>query len=133
MFSVLCKLCKSVLQLDHVAKMVVKLVNFIWAQGLNHCQFIQLLEEREAEHTNMLYHSNVRWLSLGKVFRRVWEFRGETVKFLETVGKAIEFAQQDPYWLYDFSFGLEVLSHLNDLNVKLQGKKAYVHELRSHV
>ncbi len=127
-------LCKSVLQLDHVAKTVVKLVNFIRAWGLNRHQFIQLLEEREMEHTDMLYHSNVCWLSLGKVFQRVWELRGEIVTFLEIVGKADEFAQlQDPDWLCDFSFGVDVLSHLNDLNVKLQGKKAYVHELYSHM
>lgn len=29
--------CKSVLQLDHVTKTVVKPVKFSWARGLNHC------------------------------------------------------------------------------------------------
>ena len=43
-------LCKYVLQLDHVTKTVVKLVNLIRARGLNHRQFIQLLEESGAEH-----------------------------------------------------------------------------------
>ncbi|XP_034547514.1 general transcription factor II-I repeat domain-containing protein 2-like [Notolabrus celidotus] len=125
-------LCKSVLELDHVAKTVVKLVNFIRARGLNHRQFIQLLEESETEHTDVLYHSNVCWLSLGKVFRRVWDLRGEIWTFLETVGKADEFADlQDPAWLCDFAFGVDVMSHLNDLNLKLQGKNMFVHELYS--
>lgn len=65
------------LQLDHVAKKVVKLVNFIWAQGLNHCQFIQLREESGIEHPDRPYLSNVPWLSLGKVFHHVWELKGE--------------------------------------------------------
>lgn len=81
-------LCKSVLQLDHVTKTMVKLVNLIQARGLNHRQFIQLLEESGAEHTDVLYHYNVRWLSLGKVLHRVWELRGEIMTFLGNVGKA---------------------------------------------
>ncbi len=38
-------LCKSVLKLENVVKVVVKLVNFIRARALNHRQFIQLLNE----------------------------------------------------------------------------------------
>ena len=122
------------LQLDHVTKTVVKLVNLIRARGLNHRQFIQLLEESGAEHMDVLYHSNARWLSLGKVLHRVWELRGEIMTFLGNVGKADEFTElQDLDWMCDFAFGVDVLSHLNDLNVKLQGKNAFVHELYSHV
>lgn len=70
-------LCKSVLQLNHVVDPVVKLVNFIQARGLNHRQFITFLEETNADHQDLLYHSRVRWLSLGKVFQRVWELKDE--------------------------------------------------------
>ena len=61
-------LCKSVLQLNHVGNPVVKLVNFIRARGLQHRQFITFLEETDADDQDLLYHSPVRWLSLGKVF-----------------------------------------------------------------
>ena len=89
------------LQLDHVTKTVVKLVNWIRARVLNHHQFIKLLKESGAEHTDVLYHSNVRWLSLGKVLHRVWELRGEIMTFLGNVGKADEFAElQDLDWMY---------------------------------
>lgn len=49
-------LCKSLLQLDHVVKPVVKLVNFIRARGLQHRQFITFLEETDADHQDLLYH-----------------------------------------------------------------------------
>lgn len=62
-------LCKSILQLNHVVNPVIKLVNFIRAKGLQHRQFIKFLEETDADHHNLLYHSRVRWLSLGKVFQ----------------------------------------------------------------
>lgn len=46
------------------------------------CQFIKFLEESDADHQDLLYHSNVRWLSLGKVCQRVWELKGEISSFL---------------------------------------------------
>ena len=63
-------LCKSVLQLNHVVNPVVKLVNFIRARGLQHSQFITFLEETDADHQDLLYHSRVHWLSLGKVLHK---------------------------------------------------------------
>lgn len=52
-------LCKLVLQLNHVVNPVVKLVNFIRARGLQHRQFIAFLEETDADHQDLLYHSRV--------------------------------------------------------------------------
>ena len=63
-------LCKSVLKLNYAANTVVKVVNFIRARGLQYCQFISFLEETDADHQDLLYHSRVRWLSLGKVFQQ---------------------------------------------------------------
>ena len=74
-------LCKSVLKLNHVANTVVKVVNFIRVRGLQHRQFISFLEETDADHQDLLYHSHVRWLSLGNVFQRVWELKREIRHF----------------------------------------------------
>ncbi|XP_051997402.1 general transcription factor II-I repeat domain-containing protein 2-like [Xyrauchen texanus] len=127
-------LCKSVLQLDHVVKVVVKLVNFIRARGLNHRQFIQFLEETDADHQDLLYHSNVRWLSLGKACQRVWELKGEISSFLELMGKAGDFPElSDTDWLCDFAFAVDILAHMNVLNEKLQGKDQFVHDMHANV
>ncbi|XP_051788407.1 general transcription factor II-I repeat domain-containing protein 2B-like [Erpetoichthys calabaricus] len=119
-------LCKSVLQLDYVVKPVVKLVNFIRARGLQHRQFIKFLEEIDADHQDMLYHSNVRWLSLGKVCRQGWELKQETISFLELLEKADD-------WLCDLAFAVDILTHMNELNVKLQGKDQFVYEMYTNV
>ncbi|XP_076147302.1 general transcription factor II-I repeat domain-containing protein 2-like [Alosa pseudoharengus] len=127
-------LCKSILQLDHVMKPVVKLVNFIRAKGLHHRQFIAFLEETNADHHDLLYHSHVRWLSLGKVFQRVWDLQDEISEFLELVGKSTEFPElSDKNWLCDFAFAVDIFSYLNELNVKLQGKDQFVHDMYKHV
>lgn len=127
-------LCKSVLQLNHVVNPVVKLVNFIRARGLQHRQFIALLEETDADHQDLLYHSRVRWLSLGKVFQRVWKLKEEIGVFLERLGKADEFPElSNNSWICDFVFATDVFSHLNELNTKLQGKDQFVHDMYTNV
>ncbi|XP_064411766.1 general transcription factor II-I repeat domain-containing protein 2A-like [Latimeria chalumnae] len=127
-------LCKNVLDIDHVVRTVVKIVNYIRARGLNHRQFISLLEDTDAEHQDLLYHTHVRWLSLGKVLQRVWELRDEICTFLEMQGKENDFPElRNSNWVCDFAFGVDILAHLNELNVKLQGKNVFVHELYSSV
>lgn len=127
-------LCKSVLQLNHVVNPVVKLVNFIRARGLQHRQFIAFLEETDADHQDLLYHSRVRWLSLGKVFQRVWELKEEIGVFLERQGKTEEFPElSNKSWMCDFAFATDIFSHLNELNVKLQGKEQFVHDMHTNV
>ncbi|XP_059827451.1 general transcription factor II-I repeat domain-containing protein 2-like [Hypanus sabinus] len=127
-------LCKSVLQLNHVVNPVVKLVNFIRARGLQHRQFITFLEETDADHQDLLYHSRVRWLSLGKVFQRVWELKEEIGAFLELLRKAGEFPElSNKSWLCDFAFAVDIFSHMNELNVKLQGKDQFVHDMYTNV
>ncbi|XP_077395467.1 general transcription factor II-I repeat domain-containing protein 2B-like [Festucalex cinctus] len=127
-------LCKSVLQLDHAVKPVVKLVNFIRARGLHHRQFIQFLEETHADHQDLLYHSNVRWLSLGKVCQRVWELKQEIISFLELLKKADDFPElSDTDWLCDLAFTVDILTYMNELNMKLQGEDQFVHDMYTNI
>ena len=74
-------LCKSVLQLDHVVKTAVKLVNFIRARGLQHLKFITFLEETDAYHQDLLYQSDVRRSNLEKVCMSVGTKIGDYLTF----------------------------------------------------
>uniref|UniRef100_UPI00398EC136 general transcription factor II-I repeat domain-containing protein 2B-like n=1 Tax=Pristiophorus japonicus TaxID=55135 RepID=UPI00398EC136 len=123
-------LCSKVLSIDHVVRTVVKVVNCKRARELNHQQFISLLEDTDAEHQDLLYHSNVRWLSLGKVLQRVWELGDEICIFLEMQGKENDSPElRNSNWVCDLTFGVHILALLNELNVKLQGKNVFVHTL----
>ena len=65
-------LCKSSLKLKHVMDPAVHAVNSIRAHRLKHRQFRSFLEDIEADFTDVLYYTNVRWLSMGIVLKRVW-------------------------------------------------------------
>ena len=64
----------------------------------------------------------------------MWEFKGEISTFLELVGKPDEFPElSDKNWLCDFAFAVDIFSHMNELNVKLQGKEQFVHGMYTNV
>ena len=75
-------LCKSVLIVDPV----VKAVNYIRSKILYHRQFLSFLADIESEHTHIIFCNSVRWLSLGKMLRRVWDLPKEILIFFGNEG-----------------------------------------------
>ncbi|KAL3975343.1 C-C motif chemokine 24 [Sarotherodon galilaeus] len=126
-------LCNIVLKMDHVVDVVTKTVNFIRARALNHRQFIALLEENEMEHGDISYHCSVRWLSLlSKVLKSVWDLREQIQDFCVKKGHGVP-ELSDEYWVADLGFGVDVTALMNQLNVKLQCRGLFVHEMYSAV
>ncbi|GCC19994.1 hypothetical protein chiPu_0018667 [Chiloscyllium punctatum] len=107
-------------------------VNFISARALNHKQFVAFLEENEIEHRDIVYHTAVRWLSLGKMLRSVWDLREEIQDFCVKKGNGIP-QLSDADWIADLSFAVDVTAIMNELNVKLQCKGLFVHEVSNLV
>uniref|UniRef100_A0A8D8SJW9 General transcription factor II-I repeat domain-containing protein 2B n=4 Tax=Cacopsylla melanoneura TaxID=428564 RepID=A0A8D8SJW9_9HEMI len=121
-------LCAKKVNFEGVMKVVVKTVNFIKSKGLNHRDFQTFLEQMESEYGDVLYYSEVRWLSRGKMLDRVFQLKDEIKVFMSLKGKDIlEFS--DPDWLCDFGFLVDITKHLNNLNLQLQGKNNFIHDL----
>ncbi|GBO03056.1 General transcription factor II-I repeat domain-containing protein 2A [Araneus ventricosus] len=74
-------LCKSALNMKPVIDAVVKLVNTIRSRGLTHRQFRNFLQSVQSEYSDVLYYTEVRWLSAGCVFERVWQLKDDIVSF----------------------------------------------------
>ena len=62
---------------------VVQAVNVIESKGLNHTQFRDFLKDLDSDFSDVLYHTNVKWRSLGNVLKRVWELKEEIVMIFE--------------------------------------------------
>ncbi|XP_040583539.2 protein FAM200C-like [Lepeophtheirus salmonis] len=69
-----------------VLKVVVEYVTFVRNSALKHRIFKELCKEMGTEFEVHLYHSNVRWLSRGKVLNRVFAMRMELALFLREYG-----------------------------------------------
>ena len=70
------------LDMTGVMSSVVKIINFILSRGLNHRQFKGLLEEMNAQHQDVVYFCEFRWLSRGGMLQRFYDLRNEIMTFL---------------------------------------------------
>ncbi|KRY40517.1 Zinc finger BED domain-containing protein 5 [Trichinella spiralis] len=69
--------------LKNVLNTAVKIINFIKSKPLQSRLFEKLSEEMGSCHKSLLFHSEVRWLSRGKVLTRLVELREEVAIFLK--------------------------------------------------
>ena len=100
---------------------VTKIVSFYVALSATaHRQFRSLLEEIESAYHDVPLHCSVRWLSRGKVFLRFVECLVEIRAFLIGQGKAYS-ELEDEKWLVKLLFLADIITHLNKLNLRLQG------------
>lgn len=125
-------LCAKTLNIPEVMTFVVKTINFIKARGLNNRQFQLMLTEMESEYGDLLYYCEVRWLSRGAMLERFYVLRKEVAQFLQEKGKSVS-EINDPDWVRDLAFLVDITKHLNDLNAKLQGKDQHIGLLFSHI
>lgn len=130
--SVLCtKLCG---EMKEAMDTVTRLVNFVReSSSLQHRLFRALLEEMSAEHKDLLLHNDVRWLSKGRVLERVCDLRDELVSFLSSLQsqKAQGFKRflSDNKVMAHVLFLCDIMSHLNQLNLQLQGNNHTVADM----
>ncbi|KAI0218229.1 hypothetical protein LSAT2_030076, partial [Lamellibrachia satsuma] len=113
--------------LNNVLKGVVKVVNYVKSSALNTRVFRNLCESVDADHKNLLFHTEVRWLSRGNVLQRVFDVRVELKEFLMVQGKdvwASLFLDED--WLSRLCYLSDIFECLNVLNLSLQSRDSHI-------
>ncbi|XP_045538423.1 general transcription factor II-I repeat domain-containing protein 2A-like [Papilio machaon] len=125
-------LCCKVLAWKEVMDIVVSTVNYIRKNGLTHRQFQQFLSDIESHHRDVLYYSEVRWLSRGAVLKRFFDLINEINTFMNEKGKPVP-ELTDPQWLIDLGFLTDLTHELNTLNVRLQGKNKLISDMHTDV
>lgn len=113
---------------------IMSMINFIRAtSSLQHRLFRKLLSDMSAEHSDLLVHNDIRWLSKGNALKRVCELRHEIIAFLRGCHhkKAAPFLaqMQDDEFMADVCFLSDIFQHLNGLNLQLQGRDKTVCDL----
>ena len=112
--------------------LVVKIVNFIQSRGLNHRQFKSFLVDMDSEYGELLYHTEVRWLSCKKILKHFSALRNEITLFMERKNKPVPLLA-DSTFQCNLAFLTDIVQHLNELNLKLQGKKQIITQMYDHI
>jgi len=113
-------------------KPVVKAINYIRFRALFHCQFQQFLKEIDAEYGDVVYYTDVRWLSRGSAPMCFYSLRQQIGEFLAEKKQPMQ-ELSDPLWLADLGFLVDITKHLNVLNTSLQGPEAVISQLYSQI
>ena len=114
-------LCGKVRRMEIVMTTVMQTINVIGAKGLSHRQFHSFLRDRDSEFTDVPYHTDVNWLSRGKILNRVFELSKEICRFMESKEKDSTVLQEEE-WKCELAFLADKTTHLNVLNLQLQGR-----------
>ncbi|KAL7377055.1 hypothetical protein ABVT39_020828 [Epinephelus coioides] len=121
-------------ELNDVLTDVIRVVNFIKTRPLKARLFSTLCDEMVASHSAVLFHSEARWLSQGKVLSRVFELREEIRVFLEDEDMhdvATKF--NDEQFLMKLAYLSDVFGKLNELNLQLQGRDKHLPHLADKI
>ena len=111
-------------ELSETMKHCIDIVNFIKGRALNSRIFSSLCKEMGSEHQSLLYYTHVRWLSRGKVLARLFELRHEVSQFiLSQNNHDLRKHLEDDYWVAKLAYMADICEHLNELNIKMQGRE----------
>ncbi|XP_053171455.1 zinc finger BED domain-containing protein 5-like [Scomber japonicus] len=121
-------------ELSEVMTDILGVVNFIKTRPLKTRVFSAICEEMGAEHEAVLFHSEARWLSRGKVFSRVFELREQIKMFLEQEQKYETAAKfSDENFLVRLAYLSDIFGKLNELNLQLQGKDKHLPQVTDKI
>ncbi|CAG9833212.1 unnamed protein product [Diabrotica balteata] len=113
-------------------KLVVKIVNKIRAQALQRRLFRTLANEVDCQYGDLLLHSEVRWLSRGRLLKRFNDVLSGIVQFFKQPDEPTP-ELENSIWLRDFGFLVDITEKLNELNLQLQGRDKELAEMISDI
>jgi hypothetical protein len=111
---------------DSVLNQSVKIINLIKSRPLNSRLFGVLCQEMGSGHEQLLLHTEVRWLSRGRVLQRLYELREEVKWFLTEIKSDLAKHLDDTMWLASLSYLVDIFDRLNGLNLSLQGRETHI-------
>ena len=84
------------------------------------------------EYGETLYHTEVQWLSRGKVLKRLFELRNKIISVIKVKNKEVPLLA-DSTFQCNLVFVTDIRHHLNTLNFELQCKKQFITQICDHV
>ena len=110
--------------LKQVLHQVVEIVNYFKSRPMKSRLFEELCKSMDSKHVRLLMHTDVRWLSKGKVLTRVHELQTELIVFFDKE-KHERFCNylRCEFWMSKMEYLTEIFGQLNIVSSSMQGLK----------
>ena len=73
-----------------------------------------------SDHQNLLFNSEVRWLSRDEIVKRLYELRKEVELFLIDRKSDLFHCFQENNWVARLAYLSDIFSYINELNLQIQ-------------
>ena len=113
-------------QLLACLKQVAKIINFVKASALNTRLFKQLCDDLGSEHTSLLYHTEVRWLSHGNATKRLFEMKNEMLLLFKELGHPYSKDLENDEFVQKLAYLSDIFEAFNIVNLSLQGRNGII-------
>ncbi|XP_061598835.1 uncharacterized protein LOC133461871 isoform X3 [Cololabis saira] len=117
---------KKMSEFHEVIDVSVKTINLIKNNAVNSRSFAELCKDMEADHIQLLNHSEVRWLSRGLLLNRLFELRNEVFSFLTEKKYTLAHHFANTKFTAKLAYLCDIFSLLNQLNISLQGRTSNI-------
>ena len=119
-------------QLADVICDVTKIVTTILKKSKSNRACHELVKEM-GDDVRLVYHSEVRWLSRGRVIDRVWKLREKLAVWFNGREDHSTHMIQNLFWLARLAYLVDIFGALNVLNIILQGSEIDIFEATSKI
>ena len=101
---------------------VVEIVNYIKSRPIKSRLFEEHCKSMDSQHVRLLGHTDVRWLSKGKVLTRLHELQKEVIVFFDKE-KHERFCKylRCEFWMDKMEYLTKIFGQLNIVNSSMQG------------
>ena len=109
--------------LKQVLHQIVEIVNYIKSRPIKSRLFEELCKSMDSQQFRLLMHTDVRWLSKGKVLTRVHELQKELILFFykEKHERFCKYLRYE-FWLAKMEYLTEIFGQINIVNSSMQGR-----------
>lgn len=108
--------------LKSVMDSVVAMVNYIKTRAVKTRLLKAMCQEAGTLHETLVLHTDIRWLSRGKVLSRFYELKNELLRVFATEKPEFATLINDEAWCSKVAYLVDIFTHLNTLNASMQGK-----------
>ena len=113
-------------EFNEVLSKSFKIINYIKKQCFKYKNVKNLWDEMGCHPQNLLFHSEVRWLSGGEALNRLYELQKRVELFIIDNKGDLSHYFQDKKWVARLAYLSEICSYINELNLKLQGPNTII-------
>ena len=97
-----------------------------------HREFRTFLEENGEDCNEIPYWCKIRWLSAGTTLKKSFQLKNSIATFFKEKGESIEELENND-WSSNLGILADFMTHMNLLNIILQGKNKLITEMAKHL